>query len=125
MRLSLARERSRELVAMGDSTRKQCVVAYATRQRQYLWTVDLSADATIADALDAARRIAEENPTAAQPGFPAVPWTTAPVGIFGELRDRGDAPAAGDRIEIYRPLSSDPRERRRETVRRARKAKHT
>jgi len=91
---------------------KRCVVAYATRERQYLWAVDVATDATIADAMEAARQLADE---------PDVPWDTAPVGIFGELRDRSYQPVEGDRIEIYRPLSSDPRERRREQVRRQRK----
>jgi len=43
-----------------------------------------------------------------------VPWDSAPVGIFGELRSRADVPQDGDRIELYRPLRQDPRERRRE-----------
>jgi putative ubiquitin-RnfH superfamily antitoxin RatB of RatAB toxin-antitoxin module len=107
------------------SGRKQCVVAYAMRQRQHLWTVDLPAQATIADALAAARLIAEgslmsEGKSADTLG---VSWDTAPVGIFGELRDRQDVPADGDRIEIYRPLRSDPRERRRERVKRDRRSK--
>ncbi len=139
------------------SGKKCCVVAYATREQQYLWAVELPADATIGDAIEAARQIAVESATrvdtsdgkrvgaaatSVRSEVPAiaraeavvgvaladaapvdVPWNTAPVGIFGELRDRQDIPADGDRIEIYRPLRSDPRERRRESVRRARKAK--
>jgi putative ubiquitin-RnfH superfamily antitoxin RatB of RatAB toxin-antitoxin module len=97
---------------MIEAGRKRCVVAYATRERQYLWAVDLDVDATIADAIEAARQLADE---------PDVPWDTAPVGIFGEVRERSDRPAEGDRIEIYRPLASDPRDRRRERVQRQRK----
>lgn len=92
---------------------KRCVVAYAIGRRQFLWKVGLQPDATIADAIDAARRLANE---------PDVPWDTAPVGIYGEIRKRSDRPADGDRVEIYRPLKSDPRDRRREQVQRARKA---
>jgi hypothetical protein len=92
--------------------RKRCLVAYATRERQYLWAVDVDMDATIADAIEAARQLADE---------PDVPWDTAPVGIFGEVRERSDRPAEGDRIEIYRPLASDPRDKRRERVQRQRK----
>jgi len=101
------------------------VVAYAARQWQHLWTVDLPAEATIADALTAARLIAERSPTSdgKSADRPDVPWDTAPVGIFGELRDRQDVPADGDRVEIYRPLRSDPRERRRERVKRDRRSK--
>src|SRR5690348_15259516 len=82
-----ARSRPADLT-MTDSGRKRCVVAYATRERQYLWAVDVPSDATIAEVLEAARQLADE---------PDVPWETAPVGIFGELRERSDCPAAGDR----------------------------
>jgi putative ubiquitin-RnfH superfamily antitoxin RatB of RatAB toxin-antitoxin module len=97
---------------MSGTGRKRCVVAYATRERQYLWAVDVPTDATIADVIEAARQLADE---------PDVPWETAPVGIFGELRERSYCPAEGDRVEIYRPLPTDPRDRRREAVQRQRK----
>ena len=42
----------------------------------------------------------------------AVPWD-ADVGIFGELCERDAVPRDGDRIEIYRPLKSDPKVSRR------------
>jgi putative ubiquitin-RnfH superfamily antitoxin RatB of RatAB toxin-antitoxin module len=92
---------------------KRCAVAYATRERQYLWSVVLPYEATIADAVAAARRIAN---------LESVPWDSAPVGIYGELRARSDVPQDGDRIELYRPLEGDPRERRRERVQRQRTA---
>src|SRR5882724_10213979 len=98
---------------MTQDGRKRCLVAYATRERQYLWAVDVPLDATIADAIEAARQLADE---------PDVPWETAPVGIFGELRERSDRPVEGDRVELYRPLPSDPRDRRRESVQRQRKS---
>jgi uncharacterized protein len=98
---------------MTESGRKRCMVAYATRERQYLWAVDVPSDATIADVIEAARQLADE---------PDVPWETAPVGIFGEVRERSTRPAEGDRVELYRPLPSDPRDRRRERVQKQRKA---
>ena len=98
---------------MTHDGRKRCVVAYATRERQYLWAVDVSPDATIAEVIEAARQLADE---------PDVPWDTAPVGIFGEPRERSDLPAEGDRIELYRPLANDPRDRRRASVQKQRKA---
>src|ERR1700759_3413286 len=91
---------------------KRCVVAYATRERQYLWAVDVPLDATIAAVVEAARQLADE---------PDVPWDTAPVGIFGEPRERSAVPVEGDRIELYRPLQNDPRNTRREKVQRQRK----
>ncbi len=104
------------MAAGGDST-KRCTVAFALRERQYLWSVELPADACIADALAAAR---SQAPAAL---LAQVPWDSAPVGVFGELRARSEACADGDRIEIYRPLAADPRERRRARVARERRAR--
>ena len=97
-------------------TRLRCTVAFATRERQYLWSVELPPAARIADALAAARtRLPAE--LAAQ-----VPWDSAPVGVFGAPRTRSDTCADGDRIELYRPLRCHPRERRRERVERERRS---
>ena len=98
------------------AARKRCTVAFATRERQYLWSVELPAGACIADALDAARSLAAAERPAGE-----IPWDSAPVGVFGELRSRNDECADGDRIELYRPLEHDPRERRRERVQRERR----
>ncbi len=104
---------------------KRCVVAYATRDHQYLWTVDLPTEGTVADAIKTARGFAAD--TRATRGthgeVEQIPWETAPVGIFGEPCDRQAVPDDGDRIEIYRPLQSDPKERRREQVRKDRRSK--
>ena len=96
--------------------RKRCLVAYATRERQYLWTVELDAAASVADALAAAR-------TAAGAAGAAVPWEAAAVGIFGAPCARSAACADGDRIELYRPLARDPRAARRARVARERRAR--
>ena len=96
---------------------KRCTVAYATRERQYLWSVELPLEASIADALAAARAAA--GPAA------DIPWDSAAVGIFGERRSRTDVFADGDRIELYRPLRGDPRERRRQRVQRERRARRS
>ena len=101
---------------MSQGKSKACTVAWAGAQ-QYLWSVRLGPEARIADALAAARAAAGSTAEAAR-----IPWDTAPVGIFGELRQRSDGFADGDRIELYRPLSKDPRERRRAEVARARRA---
>jgi putative ubiquitin-RnfH superfamily antitoxin RatB of RatAB toxin-antitoxin module len=95
---------------------KHCVVAYATRERQYLWRVQLPGEATIADALAAARCAAERECA----GLEAALWEAAPVGVFGEPRARESLVQDGDRIELYRPLRADPRARRRERVKRER-----
>lgn len=95
---------------------KHCVVAFAMPDRQYLWTVELPLDANIGAALAAAMAIARATDPSA-----AIPWDTADVGIFGELRDRSDVPIDGDRIELYRLLGHDPKESRRERVKRLRR----
>ncbi|MBS0578006.1 MAG: RnfH family protein [Proteobacteria bacterium] len=100
---------------MSGAPDKGCTVAYATPGRQFLWPLRLPAGASIGDALAAARAQAGD-------AGEAVPWDRALVGIFGQVRRRSDGFADGDRIEIYRPLAHDPRERRREQVARARRA---
>ncbi len=94
---------------MSPHAGKRCVVAYAAGPRQLLLPVELPADATIGDAIEAARR---------QAAHEGIPWESAPAGIFGEIRSRGDVPADGDRIELYRPLREDPKEKRRARLRR-------
>lgn len=94
---------------------KRCLVAYATRDRQYLWPVELAADASVAQAIAAARERAREADAASDAD---IPWDEADVGIFGEICSRDRVPDAGDRIELYRPLAQDPREARRERARR-------
>ena len=96
---------------------KRCLVAYATRERQYLWSVELPAEATIAAALAAARRLAERESARLDPSL----WEAAAVGVFGEPRTRESRVQDGDRVELYRPLRADPRARRRERVQRERR----
>ena len=103
--------------AGGRGGRKHCTVAYATRERQHLWRVELSAGASVAEALAAARAQA-----ASEAGAGAdIPWDECAVGIFGEPCARTATCADGDRVELYRPLRRDPRERRRERVQRERR----
>jgi uncharacterized protein len=96
----------------------RCLVAYATRHRQYLWSVELPPRATIAAALAAAQRLAERESA----GLDASLWEAAPVGVFGEPRTRAALVEDGDRIELYRPLRADPRARRRARVQRQRRS---
>lgn len=73
-------------------------VVYARREGAESVAVQLPAGATVRDALEAA-------------GFAK---RYRDVGVYGK-RMRADAPLAdGDRVEIYRPLSLDPKERRRQ-----------
>jgi putative ubiquitin-RnfH superfamily antitoxin RatB of RatAB toxin-antitoxin module len=79
-------------------------VVCARREGANSVTVQLPAGATVRDAVAASGLCAD----------------LRAVGIFGR-RVRGDAPLAdGDRVEIYRPLLLDPKERRRQRAARRR-----
>lgn len=86
-------------------------VAYAVADAQIVIEVELEQGARVADALAASRLqehipgIALSNPDAGIWGAPASPDT--------ELRDR-------DRVEIYRKLSADPKQARRQRARQQR-----
>lgn len=45
--------------------------------------------------------------------FPALDLATAPLGVFGERVGDGQVLAPGARVELYRPLQTDPRTARR------------
>jgi len=79
-------------------------VVYSRREGTDVVTVQLPAGATVRDAVAAAGIAADSRA----------------LGIFGK-RVRADAPLAdGDRVEIYRPLLLDPKERRRQRAARRR-----
>jgi putative ubiquitin-RnfH superfamily antitoxin RatB of RatAB toxin-antitoxin module len=92
--------------------RKRCLVACDGPQGVHCIELELDAAATIADALAAARE--------RLPGVDA-DWEQGRTGVWGEPRPRQHCPADGERIELYRPLPVDPRERRRASVRRERR----
>lgn len=92
---------------------KRCWVAYATPARQYLWSVEVAEEASVREVLAAARETA--------PPDAGVPWDESGVGIFGEPCSREHIPRDGDRVELYRPLVHDPKEARRDRVRRLRR----
>ena len=40
-----------------------------------------------------------------------------PIGVYGQIVDDNQSLQTGDRVEIYRPLLQDPKERRRRIAR--------
>jgi putative ubiquitin-RnfH superfamily antitoxin RatB of RatAB toxin-antitoxin module len=50
-----------------------------------------------------------------------IDWEGAATGIWGVRCERNTVPRDGDRIELYRSLTADPRDRRRRRVRAARR----
>ena len=66
--------------------------------------LNLPAGASVRDAL-AASGLARRHP--------AVDFGSLRAGVWGKLREPGDALRDRDRVEIYRPLKVDPKEARR------------
>ncbi len=87
-------------------------VVYALADRQTLVTLTVHAGATVREA------VAVSGLASAYPDRSARSRKTAMFGIFGRHVSPDTVLHSGDRIEIYRPLTADPKEARR---RRARK----
>ena len=79
-------------------------VAYARKDQQRILSVVVSAGSTIEVAI---RR------SGILDLFPEIDLTKQNVGIFSKQKLLSDEVKAGDRIEIYRPLTTDPKEARR------------
>ncbi len=80
-------------------------VVYALAERQAVLAIEVAPGTTVHQAIEhsgIARR------------FPEVDLTRAPVGIFGKRVARDAAVREGDRIELYRPLTADPKALRRQ-----------
>lgn len=82
-------------------------VVYALPERAHRANLTLPAGATVAQAL---ALLADRQP------FASLDLQQLPVGIYGERVDAGRVLANGDRIELYRPLQTDPREARRQRL---------
>ena len=79
-------------------------VVYALAARQAVRRLELDASSTVGDAIAASgfREL-----------FPEVELASAPVGIFGRIVRPETRLTHGDQVEIYRPLTADPREARK------------
>lgn len=94
---------------MIEGERKHCLIAIDAAAGPLLTELDLPRHASIADALAAAR--------ANLPAPGGIDWEGGATGIWGQRRERSAVPRDGDRIELYRALSADPREQRRARAR--------
>jgi uncharacterized protein len=79
-------------------------VCYASPERQRLVALIVPAGATVAEAV-ARSGLLEE--------FPEIVPGANKLGIYGKIVPAGKTLHDGDRVEIYRPLSGDAKERRR------------
>ena len=95
---------------MANEASIHVTVMYSPAAREvHEWALTLQAGATASQALAASGLHAS---------FPAVDLATAAVGIWGREARLEQQLAHGDRLEIYRPLTVDPKLARRERFRR-------
>ena len=99
-----------------EGAHKRCLVAVDRPQGPLLWELVLAAEATIAMALAEARTRFEADPQAGAIDW-AIDWEGSEVGLWGVRCGRQVIPGDGDRIELYRSLPDDPRQRRRQRAR--------
>lgn len=90
---------------MGDTEMIKIEVAYALYEEQFLDVEEVAANTTVGEALKNSKMLQR---------FPNL--NIEKVGIFGKMVKHEQVLRQGDRIEIYRPLKVDPKDRRREKV---------
>jgi len=84
-------------------------VAYAGARTSSRVALDVPAGTTVRGVIERARVLARH---------PEIDLTHYAVGIFGTRCSLDDLVGDGARVEIYRPLLRDPKEARRQRVRR-------
>ena len=75
-------------------------IAYALPQRQAWFDVELPDGATIQDAINRSGILKQ---------FPEINLEKNKVGIFGKVSKLDAVLKDGDRVEIYRPITCDPK----------------
>lgn len=79
-------------------------VAYAKPDQQIIIPVTIPELSTVEQAIHLSGILKQ---------FPEINLATAKIGIFSKLISLSAIVGAGDRIEIYRPLTIDPKQARR------------
>lgn len=90
---------------MSDAELINVEVAYALPSQQYLFALQVPKGTTAEQAIGLSPLFKE------QPGL-----VVEQIGIFSRPVPKDTPLRAGDRVEVYRPLKADPRERRRKEV---------
>jgi putative ubiquitin-RnfH superfamily antitoxin RatB of RatAB toxin-antitoxin module len=80
-------------------------VAYAMPEQQTIIQVTVEAGSTIETAIDRSGILER---------YPEIDLSQQKVGIFSKIGALSDVVCSGDRIEIYRGLTIDPKESRRQ-----------
>lgn len=86
-------------------------VVYALPEEQQLLTVKLAAGTSARDAL---KDILQRQLVQLADSDAAIDTDLLPIGVFGESVEDSYRMRQGDRLEIYRPLTRDPKDRRRQ-----------
>ena len=79
-------------------------VVFALKSEQIILPLEVPASSCIEDVI---------SKSGIKDIFTSEPLDSYPVGIWGEIRERNTVIEDGDRIELYRNLHSDPKEKRR------------
>ncbi len=82
-------------------------VAYATAARQVWMEVDVAPGTTVREAIEASGILDQ---------FPEIDLAVQKVGIFGKLAKLDAEVQEGSRVEIYRPITADPKTAKRKRV---------
>ncbi len=93
-----------ELDSLDEGRVIEVEVVFADVDQQELMTVRVPSGSTIDAAITASE---------IQNLFPQIDLSKKPVGIFGKKARRETVLKQGDRVEIYRALTADPKEVRR------------
>jgi putative ubiquitin-RnfH superfamily antitoxin RatB of RatAB toxin-antitoxin module len=97
----------REIVKGESSSgpgRLKIEVVYALRDEQALITLEVEEGTTAEQAVERSGILAR---------YPGLDLGRGRIGIFGKPVEPGTVLQEGDRVEIYRPLTADPKEARR------------
>jgi len=85
-------------------------IAFGTAERQILIALEVEEGATADQVRQAA---------AASEAFAGIPLESLAMGVFGRPVDDDAVLKTGDRLELYRPLTMDPKEARRRRTQRS------
>jgi putative ubiquitin-RnfH superfamily antitoxin RatB of RatAB toxin-antitoxin module len=83
-------------------------VAWARAGEPVVVKLEVAPGTTLREAIEESGMLARH---------PEIDLGRSGVGVYGKARGLDEPVAAGDRIEIYRPLAQDPKERRRRAAR--------
>ncbi len=102
---------TRQTAYMGKNENKTISVSVACglASRQAIYRLSLPQGSTVSDALTASGTLAT---------FAEISRSQLKVGIFGKLVSPDKLLREGDRVEVYRPLSADPKQVRIKRARR-------